>query len=335
MAKADEVKLRVPVGKRIKDKCAIVGFTDHRVQAFDLPHEEWERWGINELHRVPGCEVEKFDRWFEVHPRKDIDIDAQHIETLGKMDIPVYMQQHYADIPGSVAFPREPLQELSIAQFGRSYFTSSIAWQIALAIHLGFREIHVYGVDMAQDSEYAEQRPCCEAWLAFAAGRGIRIYTPPTSDLLKTIGEYGFGETGTEFSLKLQERTAWLHQQDNDFLKQIRDMDQQYPEIKGRLENERAEKMAAIENEYGAKLGGLENEYRTKRGHLWDQRNQVYGAILDCNFFKRSWAVPISASRGVPDRSRDPRIGVQPESPPDADVMGVSAERMIEAGAAA
>ena len=522
MAKDSEVKLRVPADKRTKDKCAIVGFTDHRAEAFKLPDDDWERWGINELYRVPGCEAAKFARWFEVHPRKDIDGDAPHIEALGKMDIPVYMQQHHADIPPSLAFPREPLVALSIQLFGRSYFTSSIAWQIAYAIHLGFKAIHVYGVDMAQDclapgtkvltadlrwvradevnvgddlmgfdeepgdgtaavheeiaalehggtavaterklragrdwrvakvlgrsaamrpsyrinfedgtsvvasaghqwltygehamqwkrtdelvtpahrpgrptrvvrvldtweqdrsweagylaaafdgegqavavtsieflgevvtvgfttstatliaegfashnSEYAEQRPCCEAWLAVAAGMGISIYTPPTSDLLKTVGEYGFGETGTEFGLKLIERLAWLHTQDNDWLAQLRGMDQQYPQIVERIEGERATKLQelqaqvdAVNGEHNAKRAGLEKEYREKREHLAAQRNQVYGAILDCNFWKRSWAVPVSASTTFsPDRTKDPRIGLG--SPVDADGLGVSA----------
>lgn len=335
MAKSEEgFKPRVPADRRVKDKCAIVGFTDHRSHAFDLPQDQWELWGINEMHRVPGCEWEKFARWFEVHPRKDIDTDAQHIETMGKMDIPVYMQVHHADIPASVAFPREELQKLSVQHFGRIYFTSSIAWQTALAIHMGYKAIHIYGVDMAQDTEYAEQRPCCEAWLGVAAGMGIEVYVPPTSDLLKTVGEYGFGEVGTEFSLKVNERTAWLHGQDNDFLNQVRAMDAEYPKIKERLEGERAARIAAIEQEAAEKLAGLESEYKTKRGHLWDQRNQVFGAILDCNFWRRSWAIPISPSREFsPDRTKDPRIGLK--APSDATDDGVSASKMILEGAAA
>ena len=609
--KQEGFKLRVPADERTKDKCAIVGFTDHRVQALQLG-DEWELWGINELHRVPGCDWEKFARWFEVHPRKDIDADAQHIETMGKMDIPIYMQVRHADIPASVPFPREAIME----HFGVDYFTSSIAWQMAMAIMMGFKEIHVYGVDMATDclapdtkvltadlrwvradevrvgddllgfdeepgdgawavseeihalaeengcgvvvaaerttrkgrnwrvakvqgrstamrpsyrihfedgttivasaghqwltygehamrwkrtdelagsahrpgrptrvvrvldtweedhsweagylaaafdgeghlrqrkhpmggthtlglgfsqrenamadrvrmamalkgfewgelhgagthenvtnftvkggrpallrflgqvrperllakfdpakigqmqkhvavavtsieplgevetvgfttstatlfaegfashnSEYAEQRACCEFWIGMARGQGIEVYVPPTSDLCKAVGQYGFGETGTEFALKLAERIAWLHGQDNDFLTQIRGIEAEYPKIKAKLEAERHEKMAAIDAEYAGKLQALDSEYQQKHGHLSAQRNQVYGAILDCNFWKRSWAVPISASREFsPDRTKDPRIGLAEKPLPE------KAEDRILAGQAA
>ena len=65
---------------------------------------------------------------------------------------------------------------------------------LALAIHEGFEEIHVYGVDMAVDTEYHHQRPSCEFFLGLAAGMGIKIFVPDTADLLKTRFLYGFDE---------------------------------------------------------------------------------------------------------------------------------------------
>lgn len=329
MGKSEAVKLRTPADALKRKKVAIVGFTDHRVQAFKLDRNEWEIWGLNELHKQHDPAL--FDRWFEVHNRADLDADTDHIAAMGKMDIPVYMQGHYPDIAASVPFPREAV----IAHFERNYFTSSIAWETAFAIMLGAEEIHIYGVDMATDTEYAAQRNCCEYWLGIAQGRGIKTYVPQTSDLLKTVGEYGFGDVGDAFSLKLRERIGWLHGQDNDFLTQLRNLDGQYTDIKGKLEGE-----------YAKKMEQLEAEYRDKREPLFAQRNQVYGAILDCEFWLRSWAVPTASNREFsPDRSKDPRTGIAaaadgiakpPALPAPAvpmDNLGVSATKQVPAAA--
>jgi hypothetical protein len=77
------------------------------------------------------------------------------------------------------------------AQFG-DYFTNSISYMLAMAIDEGYQVIHVYGVDMAQDTEYGTQRPSCEFFLGVAVGRGIQIYVPKTSDLLKVRWMYGY-----------------------------------------------------------------------------------------------------------------------------------------------
>jgi hypothetical protein len=63
---------------------------------------------------------------------------------------------------------------------------------IAMAVMEGYEEIGVYGVDMAQNTEYDHQRPSCEYFLGFARGRGIKVTLPKTSDLLQCRWLYGF-----------------------------------------------------------------------------------------------------------------------------------------------
>jgi len=70
---------------------------------------------------------------------------------------------------------------------------------IALAVYESltkgtFKEIHVYGVDMALKKEYREQKPSCEYFIGFAMGAGIKVYLPSESDLLRTGALYGFEE---------------------------------------------------------------------------------------------------------------------------------------------
>jgi hypothetical protein len=126
---------------------AIVGFTDHRAQA-PLGNPEWEVWGLNELYRY--MPVEKFHRWFELHPRADFERetggDKPHIEALLKFPIPCYTTELWADAPNVVPLPKENIE----AACG-TYMTSSIAWMLGLAIAEGFKRIGLYGVDMAQD----------------------------------------------------------------------------------------------------------------------------------------------------------------------------------------
>lgn len=278
------VRLRTPPDRLIKPNVAIVGFTDHRAEAFKLPHDEWEIWGLNELHRYHALPL--WDRWFEIHDKDELQAgDPEHIKALATFDIPVYMQAHYPEIPPSVPFPKEIVEQV----LGTKYFTSSPAWEIGLAITMGARKIHLYGIDMAQESEYARERNCVEFLLGVAKGLGIEIHVPETSDLLHSVGQYAFGQTGTAFGRKIRERTGWLHGQDNNFLGQIRQLEEDHKSLMARIEA----------------------EYHGKREQLLCQRFQVFGAIQDCEYWNRSWAVGAGKkNEPTPDRTLDPRTGI-------------------------
>lgn len=176
----------------MKKKVAILGSVSHRVKA---PYDdlEFEIWGINDLYTCP--DVKRWDRWFQLHdPAFYGTADTRQgfeamLQRYAKMDCPVYLFKEHPQIPNTLSFPYEELVE----EFG-SYFNNTISWMIAFAIREGFEEIHIYGVDMAHSSEYGSQRPSCEYFLGIAQGRGIKIYTPPESTLLKTAYLYGYQE---------------------------------------------------------------------------------------------------------------------------------------------
>ncbi len=174
-------------------KVAILGFTDsHKLAPFGDP--SWEIWGLNELYLM----IPRWSRWFEIHSRSVYEADkkrtSDHIYALRAMTCPVYMHQHYDDIPGSIPYPL-----MAIAQMfpnpgvgGKPYLTNSISYMLALSIAEGFNEIALYGVDMAHSTEYQQQRPSCEYFLGIAQGRGIKVTIPPECELLKTDFLYGF-----------------------------------------------------------------------------------------------------------------------------------------------
>ena len=195
-----------------KDKVAIVGFAPHRKLApFD--DESFEIWGINDLYTCG--DVKRWDRWFQIHHpdhyagskgRKTIpEMYAEYV----KWDCPVYMVEKEKDIPNSVEFPFKALVE----KYG-SYFNNTISWLIAFAMHEGFKEIHLYGVDMATHTEYGHQRPSCEYFIGLARGQGINVVMPKESGLLRTKYLYGLETEREDMEKKdlLQRKENVVHQ---------------------------------------------------------------------------------------------------------------------------
>jgi len=183
-----------------RTKVAIVGFTESRKDApYDDP--EWEVWGLNNLHLYG---MPRMDRWFDLHDLDTVRKDAAHVNWLKTTDVPVYMWEPQEEWPTSKPFPKAEV----LAAF-RPYFTNSISWMVALALLEGFTTIGVWGVDMAQTTEYGGQRPSCEYFLGLAEGRGVEIVIAEQSDLLKTAALYG-AEDNTALRRKLEARDEEL-----------------------------------------------------------------------------------------------------------------------------
>lgn len=231
-------------GRTDLNTVAIIGFAPSSLKvAIDTvttnpnwtPENRHFIWGLNELYLVHPSLDTHWDEWFDIHdPRSSISTrDAKNYEWLAKQTKPIWMTQHFADVPGSCEYPLDRI----IKYFGFRYLTNTIAMMILLAAMRGrqeedayvdgkfiakgtvvdpsqaFGEIHIYGVDMAQDSEYAHQRPSCEAAIGFAAGLGIKVYVPPTSDLLKIPFVYGYEADGDALRKKIDARMGELKQQ--------------------------------------------------------------------------------------------------------------------------
>ena len=238
--------------RRTKDKVAIVGFAHSRVDTPFTDHD-YEIWGINRLHTVmPDA---RWDRYFQIHDlQASHGDDEQHLNWLRAQTIPVYLRPDDMGkfgIDAAVPYPKQDM----VNMFG-NYFTNTISWLIAFAIALEFKEIAVYGVDMAVDmvidSEYAYQRPSCEYFLGVAAGQGITVKIPPGSDLLKSTHLYGF-ETGGILREKYDARIRELAQRKAEQQNQLAQLDAQ-----------RGQMIAAI--------------------------NQIEGAAQDVQYWLRNWS---------------------------------------------
>lgn len=69
-----------------------------------------------------------------------------------------------------------PLKEI-VKEFKVAYFTSTIAYAIALAITKKPETINLFGINLSylNKPEYFEQKPCVDFWVGMAMGRGIKV----------------------------------------------------------------------------------------------------------------------------------------------------------------
>jgi hypothetical protein len=229
----------VQVGRmfnRPHKKVAIIGFADTRNDAPFLD-PSWEIWGLNDLHGS----IPRYDRWFDIHTRDNIDEDVRLNRTppgskcglggLATLNVPVYMQERYDDVPNSIKFPLKEITD----KYG-NYFTNSISYMTALAIYEGYHEIAIFGVDMAVSSEYNVQRPSCEYFIGLARGAGIKVYIPPASDLCKTRFLYAFEATKQhQYKEKIESMIKNMSQRNAQIVDQIRQLEISHNQYEGAI----------------------------------------------------------------------------------------------------
>lgn len=143
--------------------------------------------------------------WFDLHPiaqmafvpkgQNKVSVHAVpigaylrpegHLDWLKTRPFPIYLAQARPDWPHSQAFPFEAME----AKYGH-YFGSTPAWMLAWALEQGYTEIHIYGIHLATEWEYRQQRPNLEFLIGIALARGVSIVIPDRSPLLKSKYRY-------------------------------------------------------------------------------------------------------------------------------------------------
>lgn len=242
---------------RYCDEVAIVGFAPSTMEdaQFLFGKENVEIWPLNQLYiawpricpanRMPH--MRNATRWFQIHHRhsydQTINRDHSHHEWLQQQrDFPIYMMDREADVPCSCKFPKEQLLD----KF-RRYFTNSISWEIALAIHEGFKKIWIYGVDMATDGEYSFERPSVEYFCGYAEGAGIELVIPEKSDLLKSAWLYPF-EDDSPIRTKIEARKVEIRNRLNNASFQEQQLHDERMQLIGALDNMAYMKRAYMDN---------------------------------------------------------------------------------------
>lgn len=211
-------------------KIAIIGSAPSSIRLAPYGDPSWQIWGCSPgvYHQIPRC-----DAFFELHrwepgvigkpdtqkpwfsPEYIIWISQQRLVYVGDPDAA-------AALPNSRMLPWQDL----VKKYGHYFFTSTIAWEMALAIEMILEtrqqhaaagtfpdvgdEIGLWGVDMSASEEYGYQRAGCQFFCMLAADKGIKITVPNESDLLMPPPLYGIFETNWR-AIKLLARQRELN----------------------------------------------------------------------------------------------------------------------------
>jgi hypothetical protein len=170
----------------LKNKLAIVGCATHTRDDVNYDDPDLDIWVFNESCSKEWCK--RADAVLQLHTetvwKNPLNRgDKEHGEWLMSGNTPpVYMLEKYPEVPNSIKFPKDEIVEALLPTFtvdserGRKdFFTSTIAYAIALATYLGYKEIHTYGIELADEDEYREQQPCAMFWMGIAVGKGVKL----------------------------------------------------------------------------------------------------------------------------------------------------------------
>ena len=168
---------------------ALVGA--HRRTRLLAPFEDsgWEIWSLSPKNER---ELLRHDVWFELHTREVLQPYDIYLAWLRTLPL-IYMQEADPEFPGSVAYPKDEM----VARFGSQFFTSSMAWMLALAITRAPPTIGIWGVEGSSHDEYVNERPGTQHFIWIAKALGIEIIIPEGCGLLKPGVLYGYDTKGT------------------------------------------------------------------------------------------------------------------------------------------
>lgn len=180
---------------------------------------DFEIWGCSP---AAWAQVPRADRWFEVHRWEPGQawFSPEYCRFLQNFhDGALYTGARIDDLPNATVYPIDAMEE----KFSSYFMTSSLALMLALAIDtvektraarrscnpnelpplVNVEEltkddsddiIGMWGVDMAATEEYGYQRPGCQFFILEALRRGIKVFLPPESDLMRPMPVYGISE---------------------------------------------------------------------------------------------------------------------------------------------
>lgn len=171
-------------------KIAIVGSADS-VAFAPFDNDTWEIWTCSPSNE----KLPRVTRWFELHPPEWVERYAAP------------WLKFLSTEPNVIAmFPRGPLSNAApypvdavVENFGTHFFTSSIAWMMALALFEAKAadvplSLGIWGVDMAsQDERYSHQREGCQHFVAVARLMGFDVTFPRDADFMLPGRLYGIG----------------------------------------------------------------------------------------------------------------------------------------------
>lgn len=143
-----------------------------------------EIWTLNNGYK----KVERMDKLFLVHKPPGTHLDWKEISNL---DVEI-VSLHPLPKTRTTMYPFKQICK----KFHTSYFSDTLAYMIAYALYLEYKEIKLYGADMMPAEDYIWERPGLEYWVGRAEGMGVKVWRPPGSSLCRTFTGRPYGTDG-------------------------------------------------------------------------------------------------------------------------------------------
>lgn len=247
-------------------------------------------WVFNGQTTMDWCP--RSDAVFDIHPPEDIYRRSQEDLSFGRWlkaekGIPYYTTAAITDCPNNVVYPIDEVTNDVLRNFQRSgqpnkYFTSGPCYALAMAIHLGYKRIELYGIEMENNTEYIYQRDGVALYLGIAAGRGIHVEIDGRS-MMFYAPLYGYEMTSDKIDREAFEQRA------SELEQLMEKTHAEYNRARGILD--------AIQKEFiDAQLAGLEQDKLMEIGKKYEDAQHGYeqaianhafvnGQFIDC----RTW----------------------------------------------
>lgn len=261
-------------------RAVLVGFCESSRNAAPYDDKDCTFFGLNKAYIFQPT----LHYYFETHSPEIYNWEIRrpngHKTWLKSFKGPIF--QHVADpeIPNSIAYPLQEVADFigvniwRLVEIGKPlvsatkdpYLTSSIAYQIALAMYEGFETIELYGIDLNTGGEYAWQKAGVEYLLGMAAGRGHKVILPGNCPLLHgDLYGRGFlkpeGESITvtqlevrmkELQQKLEKMSAEWQRCSGCLMEARYTMSQMPPGIDAETQDKRVKELAQMESQLKA-----------------------------------------------------------------------------------
>lgn len=115
----------------------------------------------------------------------------------------IIMQKRYLGVPGAKKLPVAEMVDW-FSYDGKPYLTSTFSHMLVYALHVGYKDISIYGFEMESDTEYIHQRACAEYWIGYGRALGIKIEAPGAKILKGTHYAYESNVQGYRTRLELR-----------------------------------------------------------------------------------------------------------------------------------
>jgi hypothetical protein len=115
-----------------------------------------------------------------------------------------------------------PLDDI-IKSFESCFFTCTISYMIALALHEGIDEIELHGVDLNGTREFVAERSSVFYWIGRAEGIGVKVTM--SNNINKPVFLYGYQDEGAKILKdRIDNMIAWaIQERDNNEEQRVKD----------------------------------------------------------------------------------------------------------------